>query len=222
MKTLKDVMPIFFETEFNDVEAYKYKDVKVKEEFFGHTARPWIGNHKNVHYWCLLENGKAVGWNENPSKGSSFPVAVYKEYMSVLGKGSYSIVYSLGDKLCIKRTKSYKKDAFYKLMSLSEKIRNEHKIVPVYQVGVSSKKEAFYVLKKLFPIEFSYNDIQSLKEFNDYHVAVFEDQKLKEICLIAKEILNHVVGCELDIQSSNIMQDNYGNYFLTDPIVFIS
>lgn len=79
MKKLKEVMPYEFENEFKDVEAYKYKDNFVIKEFFGHTSRPWIGKHKNVHYWCLLDNGKAVGWNENPATGFSFPVEVYKE-----------------------------------------------------------------------------------------------------------------------------------------------
>lgn len=221
MKTLKDVMPPSFEDEFRDVEAYQYKDVAVKEEFFGHTSRPWIGNHKNVHYWCLLENGKAVGWNENPGKGHSFPVAVYKEYMSVLGCGAHSVVYSLGDTLCLKKTVSYKEDAFHKVISLPKEVRDEHKIVPIYQVGVYSEKDAFYVLKRLFPIELSYKDFEALKEFNDYHTADFEDKKLQEVCLLAKNLLIHIKGCELDIQSSNVMQDKEGNYYLTDPLDFV-
>ena len=40
---------------------------------------PWIGTHKNVYNWCVLENGIAVGWNENPSIGWSFPIKRIKE-----------------------------------------------------------------------------------------------------------------------------------------------
>jgi hypothetical protein len=34
----------------------------------------WPGKHKNVHTWWELEDGHAVGWNENLSLGWSFPV----------------------------------------------------------------------------------------------------------------------------------------------------
>lgn len=41
---------------------------------FDHKADPWPGQHKNVMNWCVLATGHAVGWNENPSRGWSFPV----------------------------------------------------------------------------------------------------------------------------------------------------
>ncbi len=34
----------------------------------------WPGPHKHVHRFWSLANGKMVGWNENPSRGWSFPV----------------------------------------------------------------------------------------------------------------------------------------------------
>jgi hypothetical protein len=34
----------------------------------------WKGKHKNVMCWWKLDSGYAVGWNENPSVGWSFPV----------------------------------------------------------------------------------------------------------------------------------------------------
>lgn len=37
------------------------------------TDRPHPFKHKNIHNWCVLENGMAVGFNENPSYGWSFP-----------------------------------------------------------------------------------------------------------------------------------------------------
>jgi hypothetical protein len=71
MKTLKDVMP----REITDWEgpALKFIDVAVIKEHYSYTTR-WPGQHKNVHFWVELENGKAVGWNENPATGWSFPV----------------------------------------------------------------------------------------------------------------------------------------------------
>lgn len=70
--TLKDVMPYeFMGGEFDDTRAYQMKDVKVICE---HRHNPWIGIHKNVFFWWSLENGYAVAFNENPSRGWSFPV----------------------------------------------------------------------------------------------------------------------------------------------------
>lgn len=34
----------------------------------------WPGPSKNVMYWVELKNGYAIGMNENPSLGLSFPV----------------------------------------------------------------------------------------------------------------------------------------------------
>ena len=39
----------------------------------------WPGSHRNVNSWYVLLNGKAVGWNENPTRGWSFPVINYQE-----------------------------------------------------------------------------------------------------------------------------------------------
>lgn len=66
--------------EFNDTPVAKYFDVEVKCEYstvedgHGTHVRRWPGRQKNVYAWVELVNGKAVGWNENPSRGYSFPV----------------------------------------------------------------------------------------------------------------------------------------------------
>lgn len=60
-----------------DDKCWKFKDVLVKSTHYGHISR-WIGPQKNVHFWVILENGYAVGWNENPARGWSFPVAKVK------------------------------------------------------------------------------------------------------------------------------------------------
>ena len=71
--TLKDVMPWEFSQSYHKSEGFKYVDVVVTEQHFGSSGK-WPGTHKNVTYWVELENGYAVGWNRNKSKGWSFPV----------------------------------------------------------------------------------------------------------------------------------------------------
>lgn len=72
--TLAEALPHEFTGgEFHDTRAYALRDVEVieKVEAFG---RRWPGRHRNVMQWYRLANGRAVGWNENPSIGWSFPV----------------------------------------------------------------------------------------------------------------------------------------------------
>lgn len=82
MTTLREWAPQEFEQSFDDTRAYKYADVEVVKEYDMHgeenTWRRWPGPHKNVLSWCVLANGYAVGWNENESRGWSFPVVKMK------------------------------------------------------------------------------------------------------------------------------------------------
>jgi len=76
MNTLADCLPAdaFFESEDR---IYKFKDhkvVSVQESFMTH----WPGKHKNVHVWWILDSGHAVGWNESPARGWSFPIIKLK------------------------------------------------------------------------------------------------------------------------------------------------
>lgn len=76
-QTLKDAMPHqFLGGEYNDTSAYKLRDMKVAKVYSNGEPgwKRWPGLHKNVHLWVELENGKMVGWNENPARGWSFPV----------------------------------------------------------------------------------------------------------------------------------------------------
>ncbi len=77
-KTLKDYLPYEFTSQFDDIRAYKYKDVKVLREVDG-CVKAWPGTHKNVLSWYILENGYSVGFNENPARGWSFPVVKFPE-----------------------------------------------------------------------------------------------------------------------------------------------
>jgi len=72
-KIFSEVVPREFFHEFVDTKAFKFRNVVVLKEHDG-TKDAWIGPQKHVHVWWELANGWAVGWNENPSKGWSFPV----------------------------------------------------------------------------------------------------------------------------------------------------
>lgn len=74
---LKDKLPYeFMRCEFDDCKARKFADVNVIEEYDSR-EKEWIGTHKNVTYWYVLENGYAVGFNENSARGWSFPVVKF-------------------------------------------------------------------------------------------------------------------------------------------------
>ena len=75
--------------EYDDTKAYKMLDRYVLDDH-GCPMEPienelcWPGSHKNVYFWVELDNGFAVGWNENPSRGWSFPV-VKNPYHPAMG-----------------------------------------------------------------------------------------------------------------------------------------
>ena len=86
---LKHAFPELIGIEYEDERAYKFRDVKVVKEHsrIGVSGgkivdiryKKWIGTHKYVYNWVELENGYAVGMNENPSRGLSFPVVRIKK-----------------------------------------------------------------------------------------------------------------------------------------------
>jgi hypothetical protein len=75
---LQDILPKEFgHGEFHNTRAYTFRRVKVFKQHkttTKNTEDRWIGTHKNVYVWYELVNGYAVGMNENPSRGLSFPV----------------------------------------------------------------------------------------------------------------------------------------------------
>ena len=84
-RTLKDAMPVGLSEvggPYHDTRAFKMLNVKVTAEHrhpLDDDMVGWIGTHKNVYFWVELENGYAVGWNENPARGWSFPVVKIKK-----------------------------------------------------------------------------------------------------------------------------------------------
>ena len=76
--TLGYFFPDLLGCEFENTPARKLIDMKVIKECDSTlVGQHWPGTQKNVYSWCILENGKAVGWNESPSHGWSFPVVKY-------------------------------------------------------------------------------------------------------------------------------------------------
>jgi len=71
-KPLKDVLPHDHQV-MDSERVSRYLDVIVLKAYNG-TLVAFPSDHRNVFVWWELENGMAVGWNENMSLGWSFPV----------------------------------------------------------------------------------------------------------------------------------------------------
>lgn len=76
-KTLSTVAPREFLVEYRDTRAYALRDKTVTAEHDARVTR-WPGREVNVMVWWELSSGHAVGWNENPARGWSFPVIKLK------------------------------------------------------------------------------------------------------------------------------------------------
>lgn len=70
MKTLGETFPDI--DEFHPA-AFKLINEPVKR-LWDVSERMYPGQHKHVCFWAELANGRAVGFNENPARGYSFPV----------------------------------------------------------------------------------------------------------------------------------------------------
>ncbi len=82
--TLKDVLPREFFDEHMEVRrgnsfvpspVIRLLNVEVVASYGSQgNFVPWPGIQRNVTAWWKLSDGHAVGWNENPCRGWSFPV----------------------------------------------------------------------------------------------------------------------------------------------------
>jgi len=72
--TLEKTLPHDASLDFEncDKALTKLMGLKVLYHYDGRDY-PWTGRHKNVLTWWALEEGYAVGWNENTAIGWSFP-----------------------------------------------------------------------------------------------------------------------------------------------------
>jgi hypothetical protein len=69
MTKLRDVLP---HEALSEDSVRRHLDTEVIESVG--TGYTWPGSQKNVCHWWKLSSGHAVAWNENPSRGWSFPV----------------------------------------------------------------------------------------------------------------------------------------------------
>lgn len=71
---LRECLPSeFMGCEYETAASRKWADVEVVAKFDSR-EHPWPGKEKNVNFWYGLANGRAVGFNENPARGWSFPL----------------------------------------------------------------------------------------------------------------------------------------------------
>jgi hypothetical protein len=79
-ETLAQALPHEFLSggEYVDVPAFRHRDVVVLRKYDSR-IKPWPGTQVNVSVWYVLANGKAVGWNENPIRGWTFPVITFRD-----------------------------------------------------------------------------------------------------------------------------------------------
>ena len=83
---LKDWLPSQLDTFGLKVEKFLDYEVLVDIGWMDSQTKPsdkypFPFTHKNVMNWCIVSNGiktYAVGWNESPSIGWSFPVKKYE------------------------------------------------------------------------------------------------------------------------------------------------
>ena len=98
---LRDVMPkeAIRSGEFEECRFNKFLDHEVLEEFKDYDER-FPFKHKNIHVWWILEDMVAVAWNENPSRGWSFPVSRVK----IKGRCGYCASFGDDIRLCDVKT----------------------------------------------------------------------------------------------------------------------
>ena len=96
--------------EWRDQKYNEYLDLEVLETITEYDSR-FPFKHKNIHVWWILENMMAVGWNENPSRGWSFPVSRVK----IKGRCEYCANFSDDIRLCYVKTMAGWDGTKYKL-----------------------------------------------------------------------------------------------------------
>ena len=147
---LRDVLPkFFFWGEYNDTRAYKFLDVEVVEKYKGYKdGQGWIGTHKNIYVWWELANGYAVGMNENPSCGLSFPVAKAK-WSKVWVKQIICPYMNICDRMvdkhqletfCAGKIEGYNQEVCH-ILHVSDTLHTQHKEETTHIEGLSKPRE---------------------------------------------------------------------------------
>lgn len=152
------------------------------------------------------------------------------EYMKkypILGEGGFSFVYDLFDYDNLVLKHSYNPmDGFRYLADLSISKRKKIGLRPIEERKVCGD-DVYYLMPKLMKIDFNNKELEYIQAINEIgeakDILLFDDfvsdrvefikSKIQAILFLLKEEVY-----ELDISSDNIMQDKYGNIYLTDPV----
>ena len=145
----------------------------------------------------------------------------------ILGEGGFSNVYDLVQhKGLVLKHSYYPHDGFRYLASLSASKRRKIGLRPIQEVKRYGD-DAFYLMKKLYPIPFTEDESKYLDELsliteveNIFYPESFISaridfvvQKIKALIFILKD-----EKIMLDITKKNIMMDENEELYLTDPV----
>lgn len=143
-----------------------------------------------------------------------------------LCSGANADVYILDENYVLKKS-WHKFDAFRELAKLPLLKRNAFSFQPIIETTFK-KNDRYYLLKRLYPIDFNEKEKEDLFYMNIIEGNLFDyDRSSNRIKDIYHKISNlidilnsekNISGFELDLKEENIMQDLNGNIFLTDPV----
>lgn len=151
----------------------------------------------------------------------------YLQKYPVLGQGGFSIVYDLVDYNNLILKHSYNPmDGFRFLADMTAAKRNKIGLRPIEERKIYGE-DIYYLLPKLKKIDFTEKELEYLNAINEIDNPItffmFEDfisermstiqSKIKALLLAVKDEVY-----ELDISEDNIMEDEKGKIYLTDPI----
>ena len=148
------------------------------------------------------------------------------EYLNkypVLGNGGFSVVYDITDLDNIVLKHSFiPNDGFRYLSDLSLTKRAKIGLIPIIERKICGD-DIYYLLPKLKKIYFSENELQCLKKINAKQLinsSIHISEKIHDILTKVNNLISILKDeqYELDISKDNIMEDNNGNIYLTDPI----
>lgn len=154
------------------------------------------------------------------------------EYMTkypIIGKGGFSVVYDLLDYPGFILKHSYiPNDGFRYLSSLSPGKRKKFGFRPIVEKKTYGD-DMFFLMPKLYEVDFTLEELQHLSLLNSLKspkdILNFSEEVSERILNIIEKLkfLINILATEeeeyeLDITSENIMRDESGEIYLTDPI----
>lgn len=144
--------------------------------------------------------------------------------------GANADVYILNQEHVLKSS-FYRFDAFRYLAKLSLKKRNLFSFQPILE-KLARKDDRLYLLKRLQPIDFDHDEIDDLFNMNINEGELLDGKECSERINIIRQLVANLVEVlnaeknvrcfNLDLKKENVMQDQFGNIFLTDPVADIN